>query len=176
MTVSTVFRRLGPAPLSGLLTAGLLAALLAGCATNPDRLPLGMGADQVLQASGRPTSRMALPGGGERLVYSRQPAGQQVYQVDLDAQGRVVRREQVLDEAFFAKVALDRWTREDILQNFGPPAEQSRVYAFKGDVWTYRYVQNGIDRLWHVHIDPQGVVRQAYSTDEPRHTDDFMIW
>ena len=61
MTLSTVFRRLGPAPLSGLLTAGLLAALLAVCATNPDRLPLGMGADQVLQASGRPTSRMALP-------------------------------------------------------------------------------------------------------------------
>lgn len=157
-----------------LLSATLLA-LLAGCATNPDRLPTGLSESQVVEASGSPTARIALPNGGIRLLYSRQPAGQQVYNVDLDAQGRVVRRQQVLDEAVFAQaVQLGRTTRQDILDTFGRPAETSRVYAFKGDVWTYRYQQDGIDRLWHVHIDPQGIVRQAYSTDEPRHTDDFF--
>lgn len=154
------------------LVAGLL---MAGCATNPDRLQLGLSEAQVLQASGRPTARLALPDGGTRLLYSRQPAGQQVYNVDLNAQGQVVRRAQVLDEAAFAQVRLGHWTRDDILRTFGQPAEKSRVYAFNGDVWTYRYYQDGIDRLWHVHIDPQGVVRQAYSTDEPRGPDDTRL-
>lgn len=168
-------------PRSALLPGILAAALLlSACATNPDRLGLGIIEAQAVEASGRPTARLALPGGGARLLYSRQPAGQQVYNVDLDAQGRVVRREQVLDEAVFARlqprIHAGQWTRDDVLGTFGQPAETGRVYAFKGDVWTYRYYQDGIDRLWHVHIDPQGIVRQAYSTDEPRGRDDFQFW
>lgn len=160
-----------------LLAAIIATAALAGCATNPDRLTLGWSEPQVIEASGRPTFRIALPNGNTRLVYSRQPAGQQVYNVELDAQGHVVSREQVLDESVFARVVhLNQTTRQDILDMFGPPAEVGRVYAFKGDVWTYRYRQDGIDRYWHVHIDPQGIVRQAFSMDEPTGPDDVKFW
>jgi hypothetical protein len=46
------------------------------------------------------------------------------------------------------------------------------VGNFKGDIWTYRIQQNGIDRQAHVFIDPQGVVQRIMFTDEPRLDDD----
>jgi hypothetical protein len=47
-----------------------------------------------------------LPEGGQRLVYSQQPAGQQVYHMDFDARHKLVRVEQVLDTAHFSRCAM----------------------------------------------------------------------
>ena len=149
------------------LAAGLaLTALLVGCA-NPDQIPPGTAAADVVQTLGRPTGRYPLPEGGERLQYSRQPAGQQVFNVDLDAGGRVVRVEQALNETLFAqRIQPDRWTREDVLREYGPPAQTMGVHNFKGVIWLWRYADGPVWRLLYIDIDPGGVVRGYSVGDE----------
>ena len=55
----------------------------------------------------------------------------------------------------------------DIRRELGAPAMVTRVGSFKGDVWSWRYEEMGIPRLFHAYIDPQGMVARTNSTDEP---------
>ncbi|MFN3495874.1 MAG: hypothetical protein ACK40L_15340 [Hydrogenophaga sp.] len=149
------------------MAVALLAGLLAGCSNFPERVVPGETRAEVERRLGAPTAVHALAE-GTRLQYSRQPAGQQVFNLDLDAQGRVVRVQQSLEAANLARIETDRWTREDVLREFGRPALVDRVARFEGDVWTYRYLEAfSLARLMHIHIDPQGTVRRVVHTDEP---------
>ncbi|WP_043004571.1 hypothetical protein [Comamonas testosteroni] len=148
-----------------LLTASLLAVGLAGCMVPQWQKP-GMPQAEVEKGMGKPTLVVALPEGGQRLVYSQQPAGQQVYHMDFDAQRKLVRVEQVLDTAHFFALRNGVDTRDDVYRMFGPPAIVEGVYSFKGDIWTYRFLDNTFGRRAHVHIDPQGVVQKVMFTDE----------
>ena len=121
---------------------------------------------EVEKGMGKPTEVLPLPDGGTRLVYSRQPAGQQVYHMDFDARQQLVRVDQVLDTAHFFALRNGVDTRDSVRKTFGPPAQVERVYSFQGDIWTYRFLDNGFPRRAHVHIDPAGVVRKTMFTDE----------
>ena len=144
---------------------GAMSLWLAGCAI-AEWQKIGSSRAEVLQSMGRPTLTQALPGGGERLLYSLQPAGQQVYHLDFDAQQRLVRVQQVLTMERFHRLRNGVDTREAVSQQFGPPALIEHVASFKGDVWTYRLQENGASRQAHVHIDPSGIVRRVMFTDE----------
>ena len=148
-----------------LLAGLLLAAALAGCAV-PEWQKPGTPQAEVERAMGRPTLAVPLPGGGERLLYSRQPAGQQVYHMDFDAQRRLVRVTQVLTLEAFHALRNGEDTRDSVMRQFGPPALVEHVASFKGDIWTYRILDASIARQAHVHIDPAGVVRRVMFTDE----------
>ena len=74
-----------PRAASALAAAGLL--FLAGCVSEPTRIQPGTSASDTLQRLGAPTGRYPLIGGGERLQYSRMPAGFEVVDIDLDASG-----------------------------------------------------------------------------------------
>lgn len=139
--------------------------VLAGCASPQWQKP-GTSLDAVLQALGQPTLTEPLAGGGERLLYSRQPAGQQVYHLDFDAQRRLVSVSQVLTEARFQALRDGVDTRATVLATFGPPALVERVARFDGDIWTYRLMENLTPRQAHVHLDPEGIVRRVMFTDE----------
>ncbi len=146
---------------------GLVLAL-SGCALMPERLAPGTPRADIVQRLGAPTGEYPLPD-GTRLQYSRQPAGQQVYNLDLDAQGRLRRVEQVLDIHWMQKnIAIDRWQRDDVLRAMGRPARVERVARFDGDIWTYRFLEFDMPRQAHLHLDPQGVLRKLVFTDEPR--------
>ena len=145
----------------------VLAAALTACAA-PERQTLGSPAAHIAQQVGPPQVRVALPDGGERWVYSRQPAGQQAFHLVMDASGHLQRVEQVLQEAHFQRLRAGQDRREDVAQYFGPPALLERVASFKGDIWTYRIRENNVDRQAHVFVDPQGVVQRVMFTDEPR--------
>jgi outer membrane protein assembly factor BamE (lipoprotein component of BamABCDE complex) len=151
--------------LQTLLTASLLAVGLAGCMVPQWQKP-GMPQAEVEKGMGKPTLVVDLPEGGQRLVYSQQPAGQQVYHMDFDTQRKLVRVEQVLDTAHFFALRNGVDTRDDVYRMFGPPAMVEGVYSFKGDIWTYRFLDNTFGRRAHVHIDPQGVVQKVMFTDE----------
>ena len=148
-----------------LLAGLLLAAAVAGCAV-PEWQKPGTPQAEVERAMGRPTLAVPLAGGGERLLYSRQPAGQQVYHMDFDVQRRLVRVTQVLTLEAFHALRNGEDTRDSVMRQFGPPALVEHVASFKGDIWTYRILDASIARQAHVHIDPAGVVRRVMFTDE----------
>ncbi len=146
--------------------AGLVLAL-AACASEPTRIAPGTSRADTLQQLGRPTAVYPLPGGGERLQYSRAPAGTEVNDVDLDAAGRVVSVRQVLDERWFAEdIQNGVWREADILRTYGRPLEIGRVASFDGGVWTWRYRVLNNRRLLYIYVDPQGVVSHWNTGEE----------
>ena len=146
-----------------IIASSILA--VTGCATDPNLGMAGSSRVAVLNAYGEPTGNFPLPG-GERLQYSRQPYGQEVINIDLDAEGKVVAVRQAMTSAEFARVELDVWRAADVERAFGKPPMLGQVYSFKGNVWSYRYNFYGTNKQFHVFIDPQGVVRRTQSTDE----------
>lgn len=147
------------------ILCGLAGLWLTGCAV-AEWQKIGTSRAEVVHDMGHPTLTLALPGGGERLLYSLQPAGQQVYHLDFDAQQRLARVQQVLTVEQFFALRQDVDTRDTVLHQFGPPALVERVARFTGDIWTYRLQDNGTPRQAHVHLDPAGVVRRVMFTDE----------
>jgi hypothetical protein len=153
--------------LAKALATTTLALVLMACGSMPETVALGTARADIEQRLGAPTAVLALPA-GTRLQYSRQPSGRQVFNLDLDGQGRLLRVDQVLDTAWLQRIEVGRWTQEDVLRQFGKPAVVERVARFEGGVWTYRYLEPfSLARLAHIHIDPQGVVRKVVYTDEP---------
>jgi hypothetical protein len=163
-SVPAVLRRLSGRG-ARVLALGL-ALGLAGCAA-PDFVPAGAQAQDVLARLGPPTGRYPLPGGGERLQYSRLPAGLEVFNLDFDARGVLQSRTQALQTQSLYQVQ-DGWTAADVRFLLGAPAYVGRVASFDGIVWTYRFREINNPRLFHVHIDPSGVVRRVMFADEIR--------
>ena len=160
-----------------LAAAALVAAALAGCASDPYNIQPGTPRAQVMERVGAPTTVYPLPQGGERLQYSRAPMGFQVTNVDLDSQGRVVSVIQELDELYFAQtIQIDKWTVEDVLRTYGRPYDISQVTSFKGNVWSWRYLQINNPRFLYIYIDPQGVVRRYHVGDDLRYDDRRFRW
>lgn len=148
-----------------------VVAVLGACAAPLWQKP-GTSEQQLLLDLGAPHERVHLPDGGQRWVYSGQPMGQQVFHLLLDAQGVLLRVEQVLTPAHFERLRTGQDTVAAVQQYFGRPALVERVASFRGDIWTYRIRDNTIDRQAHVFIDPQGTVQRVMFTDEQRLDDD----
>jgi phosphoribosylcarboxyaminoimidazole (NCAIR) mutase len=145
----------------------LAAAGLAGCASEPTRIQPGTTAAETLQRLGAPTGRYPLNGGGERLQYSRMPAGFEVTDIDVDAAGKVVSVTQVLNEARFGHdIKVDQWRQNDVTAFYGRPYEISRVSSFDGVVWTWRYKAVNERRMLYIYMDPTGVVRRYHTGDD----------
>jgi hypothetical protein len=146
-------RRLGS---RSALAAVLLA--FAACANDPSRVPAGATRDQVLQQLGTPTAVYRVSE-GERLQYSRGPAGFAVFNIDLDASGRVRSVRQELQEGLFdSTIRPSEWRVDDVLRTYGPPYQQTRVASFNGTVWSWRYLQINSPRFLYIYIDPTGRV------------------
>ncbi|MBN8755081.1 MULTISPECIES: hypothetical protein [Variovorax] len=157
----------------GLRTFATLAVFaaaglgLAGCANEPTRVQPGASAAETLQRLGAPTGRYPLNGGGERLQYSRMPAGFEVTDIDVDATGKVVSVTQVLSEARFGQdIKVNQWRQDDVMAFYGRPYEISRVSSFDGAVWTWRYKAVNERRMLYIYIDPTGVVRRYHTGDD----------
>ena len=148
------------------LSLTLAAALLAGCASEPTRLPLGTTRAEALQRLGTPTAVYPL-GAGERLQYSRAPMGTEVNNVDLDPSGRVVSVRQELDSALFDRtIRPGVWREADVLRTYGRPFEITRVSSFDGVIWTWRFKAINQYRLLHIYIDPTGAVTRYHTADD----------
>jgi hypothetical protein len=146
------------------LAAALLA--LAGCASEPTRLPLGTSRAETLQRLGSPTATYLLPE-GERFQYSRAPLGNEVSNVDLDAGGRVVSVRQELDEALFDRtIRVGSWREADVLRTYGRPFEVTRVTSYDGVIWSWHYKSMNAPRFLHIYIDPTGLVTRYHTADD----------
>lgn len=108
---------------------------------------------------GRPTLSCPLPDGGQRLIWSTQPAGQYAWRTDVDNSGRIDRVIPVLTDEMFRTLQSGRWTQEDVMCAFGPPAINAGVGMPSAHqvVWSYRYRQNGVwNSLMHVYFGSDG--------------------
>ena len=124
------------------ILALVLAALLPGCALgpySPSGVPAGASRDEVLRIMGPPTAMYTMPDGHQRLEYSRQPAGRQTFMIDLDANGRMARWENVLDENHFDALRPGMTTAE-VLRLVGPPTFTSQYRLPEpGITWNWRF-------------------------------------
>ena len=150
----------------GALVLFVLCAALAGCAY-PTQFKPGSSQQEVQAKLGPAYAVKKLDGGGERWLYSTQPMGREAYQLRFGADGQLQTTTQVLTAENFGAIPLGQFSVQQLMQDFGPPMEITSVWSFKGQVWTYRFWDNGIKRFAHVHVDPQGVVQKLMFMDEP---------
>ncbi|HEY6353119.1 MAG TPA: hypothetical protein VIY30_01400 [Burkholderiaceae bacterium] len=142
------------------MIVALLSGLLAACAgyAPPKDMRAGMSEAEVVQAMGPPTGRYQLPEGPVRLEFARGPYGRETYMVDLDAQGRVLQWDQVLDKRYF-DVVTPGMTSDQLLRFIGRPSERMGMMR-DGQIWSWYYYNN--DCLWwQAQLDAKGVVTAA---------------
>jgi outer membrane protein assembly factor BamE (lipoprotein component of BamABCDE complex) len=160
-SIAPVFARLFAIVLG---ICGVLA--LSGCAADPKNMAMGSSATQVLASLGTPTADFSTPT-GRRIQYSRQPLGQQVFNVDLNSAGQVTTITQALAMPVFAKVEVNAWRAAQVQAEFGKPAYIDKVRSFNGDVWNYRFNDlDGVDKQFHVFLDASGLVKATQVTVE----------
>jgi hypothetical protein len=164
---------------SRLACALALGAVLVGCAGSGGRteaplrpfspvpqLAKAATESEVIGILGRPTHRYAMPEGQTRLEFARGPLGYETWMVDLSAEGRVLRFEQVLNERRFGDVTLNM-SEQDLLRLLGRPAERQREYMDR-ETWYWRY--DAYDcLLFAVTFNPKGRVMHTGSrVPDPR--------
>ncbi|WP_374674541.1 hypothetical protein [Ideonella sp.] len=144
-----------------------LAMALVACACTsygPGGLQPGQGRAAVEADMGPPTGRHALAGGGERLEFARGPFGRHTYMLDFDAQGRLLRQEQVLRDDVFDRV--QPGMRADAVRALlGRPGHVAGIWR-GATVWSWRY-ESPFCQWFQVTLEPDGTVRDAGRGPDP---------
>ena len=87
---------------------------------------------------------------------------------DIDINNKILSVRQVLQESEFNRAKVNEWTRDDVLINFGRPAETAYFSRMQREVWSYRYMANNIDyMMFHFYFDAQGILRLTQKTPDP---------
>jgi hypothetical protein len=144
---------------------GMAAAALAACtaAYGPQGLRSGASVDEAIASLGKPTARYPRDG-GERVEYARGPYGKHTYMLDFDAQGRLLRWEQVLTEPRFDALRVGT-SRDDVLFTLGHPSETKPLPHQSRILWSYRY-EGPFCKWFQVGLDGSGqVVDTGYGPD-----------
>lgn len=132
-----------------------MLAACAGVAGTPAGTPL----EQVVAGFGAPAVQCKNRDGLEHVVWSQQPMGQHAWGTTVDSQGRINAMVPLLTDEHFQVLENGSWTPDQVLCEFGPPAEIETVGlpGRRQTVWSYRYRQ---DRVWnslmHVFFDHDG--------------------
>ncbi|MBF3410186.1 hypothetical protein ISF94_25875 [Burkholderia pseudomallei] len=149
------------------------AALLAGCAQPWQQFHAGDDSSAIVARLGPPREIYDLPNGGKRLMWPTQPMGEVTTAADIDAHDRIVSVQQVLQPLEFYRAEIGKWTKTDVLVNFGRPVETSYFPLMKREVWTYRYLE---DNVWYMlysfYFDDDGILRLTQKTPDPLHDPD----
>lgn len=145
--------------LLGLMTTLGLAITLSACAGYRS-VPTNATVMETLSIMGDANHICQRADGGQRFVWSRQPLGQYIYGADVGADGRLINGVQsVMTSENFRKLDSGRWSANDVLCEFGPPAETERLgLGEKREViWSYRYKEaNHWNKLLHIYLGPNG--------------------
>ncbi|MSQ62867.1 MAG: hypothetical protein EXR33_03360 [Betaproteobacteria bacterium] len=117
---------------------------------------------------GEPAQRLKLANGDSALYFSRLPYGRAMYVVTLGSDGVMKSIEQRMQQATFAKVVANSWTKKEVNELLGPPGNQGRLDRQKRDWWEYRYAGIG-PRIVFAQFSDDGVVREMVDVaDEDR--------
>jgi hypothetical protein len=158
-------------------TTAVVALMLALSACAPmlrKAPPVGTPLAEVTAMLGKPNAVYPDPAGGQVLEYRGQPMGQFQHMARIDANGRLLSYEQVLTTENFARIEANRWTRDEVLRNFGRPAEVLRSRLDEGEIWSYRYKEKGVwDSLMNVDFNARGTVLRVFNSADPLLDDRF---
>jgi hypothetical protein len=149
------------------LPSVMAALLMAGCATLGSTPPQpGEDGAAALARLPAPTGEFANADGSRRIEFARGPFGRQTHMLDVDADGRVVRWEQVLTEAHFATIQ-PGISSDELRRKIGRPSWVWGVRYRDQTVWSYRF-ENIFCQAFHVGISPAGVVEDTSFGPDPR--------
>ncbi len=153
-----------------MLLCACSAAWLAGCAQPWERFQPGTDQSTIITSMGPPREVYDLPDGGKRLMWPTKPMGEVTTAADIDATGKIITVRQVLQPREFYRAEIGTWTRNDVLINFGRPAETAYFPLMKRTVWSYRYLEDNVwYMLYHFYFDDQGILRLTQKTPDPLH-------
>ena len=106
-----------------------------------------------------------------------QPFGQEVWWIEFDADGRIVRREEVLDRAHMALIKPGVSTEKDVWNLFGKYAQEYTFSLIDQTAWMYRFKDDGLfDMACWVQFDVNGVVTEVGFTTDPWKDRDGLFW
>lgn len=143
------------------------AVALLGCA-HPQRIEMGQSEHSVQQTLGEPQAKTPMPDGTVRWTYSSQPFGQRVWWLFFDANGRVVAREQGLQEKYFSLLRIGQSTEADVWALWGRCAEHYTFALVNEHAWMYRFIdKGGFDMAVWPQFDVNGVLRSLDVTRDP---------
>lgn len=122
-----------------IVIATLAAVSLAGCAAvGLARLEPGKSTEaDVRQVLGEPAATYASADGSRQLAFPRGPEGLQTYMAFVAADGRLVRVEQVLNEAQFARISSGQTTAAEVERLVGPPWRKQDFPNKQATAWDY---------------------------------------
>lgn len=149
-------------------------AVLAGCANYQSVTP-GMTVTEAIQKLGKPSTTCKQANGTERLIWTMQPYGQYSWGTNTTPQGTVTGVQQLLTDANFQKLATGRWTDQQVLCEFGEPANKYGIAKGNEIVWAYRYKQDDVwASMMYVYMGPQGnLVNRFHPAPDPATLGDF---
>ena len=126
--------------------ACVVVLIVSGCASYAGRdLVAGSSTEAELVAQmGAPAERWKAADGSLQLAYPRGPEGPHTFMAFFQADGRLVRIENVLTERHFAQI-VPGMSKEDVLRRIGPSQPQWTAFFAARDelVWEWRYCDYG---------------------------------
>lgn len=156
----------------GFKAAGWVASLgavavLGGCA-HPQLVSMGETEQEVVAYLGEPAAKTPMSDGTVRLTYSGQPYGQDVWWLFVDQDGKVVAREQGLQEKYFNMLTVGKSTEADVWALWGKCAQKYEFPLVNEHAWMYRYkAPGGFDMAVWPQFDTNGVMRSLDVTQDP---------
>lgn len=120
----------------------LVSSMLAACAaySGGGLKPGEARLEDVLRVMGQPAMRWREPDGAQQLSFPRGPMAVHSYMAFVGADGRLLRIENVMDQAAFSRVQAGM-SKEQVLRILGPSWPGWTVYFKARDelVWEWRY-------------------------------------
>ena len=149
----------------------VLGLALAGCASIDGRgLVPGQSTQQDVEAKmGRPVETRRQANGETWLYYSSQPYGRANYVARIAPGGTMVAFENRLTDANVAKIQIGKWTREEVRELLGPPAQVTSFPRMDREAWTYYlrpFGTSGTPMVLYAQFSADGIAREVYEFDE----------
>lgn len=141
-----------------------LLFLTACSGYGPPAQVVGMTEAQLVAQMGQPDA-VRQTASGTRLEFPRGPMGHHTWFAEVDAQGKVVKVEQVLTERNFNQLT-PGMTQDEVRRRLGRPGEVQRLGRSRGVVWNYRY-ENPFCRWFQVEISEAQQVRSTGYGEPP---------
>ena len=151
-----------------VIAFSLATAACVGLASGDLRVGMST-AEDVVRTLGEPVMQWSDPDGGRRYAYPAGPAGVSTTMVDIGADGRVTRIDNVLAPESVARLAAGM-DKQQVLRALGPPEPSWTAYFQARDelVWEWRVCDEWrqLARFDVLFDATQGIVRSTMTQRE----------